>query len=103
LQDTAREGQRLDKWLWFARFVKSRSLAAKLIEAGCVRVNRQRTVKPATAVKCGDVLTITLHGRVRVVEILAAGERRGPASEAQTLYSETVLYNAGPSGEALEE
>jgi ribosome-associated heat shock protein Hsp15 len=97
------EEQRLDKWLWFARFAKSRSLAAKLIEEGCIRVNRQRAVKPSMAVKCGDVLTMTLHGRVRVVEVRAAGERRGPASEAQTLYSEVILQSVEPAGEEREE
>jgi ribosome-associated heat shock protein Hsp15 len=102
-RDTARDEQRLDKWLWFARFAKSRSLAAKLIEGGCIRVNRQRTIKPSTAVKCGDVLTMTLYGRVRVIEIRAAGERRGPASEAQTLYSEIVLPSAKTMDEDLEE
>ena len=84
----ASEEQRLDRWLWHARFVKSRSLAAKLIEEGCIRVNRQRVVKAATCVRCGDVLTASLHGRVRVIEILAIGHRRGPPSEAQALYSE---------------
>ena len=103
MRDTTPEGQRLDKWLWFARFAKSRSLAAKLIEEGCVRVNRQRAIKPSTAVKCGDVLTMTLHGRVRVIEIRAAGERRGPASEAQALYSEVLLPSKGRAGEDLEE
>ena len=84
----AAEEQRLDKWLWHARFVKSRSLAAKLIEEGCIRVNRQRVIKAATCVRCGDILTATLYGRVRVIEILAIGHRRGPPSEAQALYSE---------------
>jgi len=87
----ASEGQRLDKWLWYARFIKSRSLAAKLIEEGCIRVNRQRVVKAATCVKCGDVLTASLHGKVRVIEILAVGHRRGPPAEAKTLYSELTL------------
>jgi len=82
--------QRLDKWLWYARFVKSRSLAAKLIEEGCIRVNRQRVIKAATCVRCGDILTATLYGRVRVIEILAIGHRRGPPSEAQALYSELM-------------
>ncbi len=84
------EEQRLDKWLWYARIVKSRSLAAKLIEAGCIRVNRQRVVKAAATVRCGDVLTATLHGRVRVIEIRGLSERRGPASEAQMLYAELL-------------
>jgi ribosome-associated heat shock protein Hsp15 len=94
--------QRLDKWLWFARFAKSRSLAARLIEEGCVRVNRQRASKPSMAVKCGDVLTMTLYGRVRVIQILAPGERRGPASEAQALYAEVLLESAAPANEAPE-
>jgi ribosome-associated heat shock protein Hsp15 len=98
----ASPAQRLDKWLWFARFVKSRSLAAKLIEDGCIRVNRQRAAKPSMAVKCGDVLTMTLHGRVRVIEVRAAGERRGPASEAQSLYSEVHLPGAAPVSDGLE-
>jgi ribosome-associated heat shock protein Hsp15 len=89
----ASEEQRLDKWLWHARFVKSRSLAAKLIEEGCVRVNRQRVVKAATCVRCGDILTATLYGRVRVIEILAIGHRRGPPSEAQALYSEFIAQD----------
>ncbi len=85
------EEQRLDKWLWHARFVKSRSHAAKLIEDGCVRVNRQRVVKAAACVKCGDVLTANLHGRIRVIEILALGSRRGPPGEARMLYNEAPL------------
>lgn len=93
----ATEEQRLDKWLWHARIVKSRSLAAKLIEAGCIRVNRQRVIKPSAMVKCGDVLTATLHGRVRVIEILGLGERRGRASDARTLYSEMLSLAATPS------
>lgn len=93
------EEQRLDKWLWHARIVKSRSLAAKLIEAGCIRVNRQRVVKAAATVKCGDVLTATLHGRVRVIEILGLSERREPPSEAQTLYAELLL----PAADGAED
>ncbi len=84
------EEQRLDKWLWCARIVKSRSLAAKLIEEGCIRVNRQRVVKAATSVKCGDVLTASLQGGVRIIEIRATGHRRGPPSEAQALYSDLL-------------
>ena len=91
----ASQEQRLDKWLWYARFVKSRSLAAKLIEEGCIRVNRQRVVKAATSVKCGDVLTASLHGKVRVIEIVAVGHRRGPPTEAKALYSE--LTSGGPA------
>jgi ribosome-associated heat shock protein Hsp15 len=77
---------RLDKWLWQARFVKSRSLSAGLIEAGHMRLNGERVVKPAHPVGPGDVLTFPAGGKVRVVRILAVGVRRGPATEAQTLY-----------------
>jgi ribosome-associated heat shock protein Hsp15 len=85
---TGLEGQRLDKWLWCARLAKSRSFAAKLIEEGCIRVNRRRIVKPSALIKCGDVLTLTLHERVRVIKVCASAGRRGPASEARTLYAE---------------
>ena len=87
------EEQRLDKWLWYARFVKSRSIAAKLIEEGCIRVNRHRVVKAATSIKCGDVLTANFHGRVRIIEVRATGHRRGPPGEAQALYSDLLSPN----------
>jgi ribosome-associated heat shock protein Hsp15 len=77
---------RLDKWLWQARFFKSRSLSAGMIEAGHVRLNGQRVTKPAQAVGPGDVLTFVQGRVIRVVRILATGTRRGPASEAQGLY-----------------
>jgi ribosome-associated heat shock protein Hsp15 len=89
--------QRLDKWLWHARLVKSRTLAAKLVEEGRVRVNRQRIVKASACVRCGDVLTATIHGRVRVIEVLAIGSRRGPPSEAQSLYAERPAPSADPA------
>jgi ribosome-associated heat shock protein Hsp15 len=77
---------RLDKWLWYARIVKSRTLAAGLIENGKVRLNRERTVKPSQTVRIGDVLTVSVGPRVRVLEVAAMGARRGPANEAQALY-----------------
>jgi ribosome-associated heat shock protein Hsp15 len=77
---------RLDKWLWQARFVKSRSLAADLIEAGSVRVNGVRTTRPGRDISVGDVLTFPQDRRIRVVRILALGLRRGPAPEAQALF-----------------
>src|SRR5690606_31474396 len=80
--------QRIDKWLFFARVVKSRSLAAKLAVGGKVRVNRDKIAQAAHQVKVGDVLTITLDRRVLVYKILAPGERRGPASEARLLYED---------------
>ncbi len=79
---------RLDKWLWQARFVKSRSLAAALVTGGQMRVNGQRAAKAAQGVRPGDVLTFPQGDRIRVIRILAPAPRRGPASEAQTLYDD---------------
>nr|WP_208103290.1 RNA-binding S4 domain-containing protein [Rubellimicrobium sp. CFH 75288] len=78
----------MDKWLWQARFLRSRSLATEFVAAGRLRVNGQPVDKPARAVGPGDVLTFALAGQVRVVRVLALGERRGPAPEAQSLYEE---------------
>jgi ribosome-associated heat shock protein Hsp15 len=80
--------QRLDKWLFFSRAVKSRSLAQKLIEAGSVRVNSQRTLHSDHPVGPGDVLTMTLGRRLLVWRVREAGSRRGPATEAATLYED---------------
>jgi len=80
--------QRIDKWLFFARIVKSRSLAAKLVQAGKVRLNREKIEQAAHAVKAGDVLTISLERRIVVCRILQPGTRRGPADEARTLYED---------------
>jgi len=79
---------RLDKWLWQARFVKTRSLAARLVADGKVRLNSARVVKPAHPVGPGDTLTVVMGRGVRVVRVSALGTRRGPASEAQLLYEE---------------
>jgi ribosome-associated heat shock protein Hsp15 len=79
---------RIDKWLWHARFFKSRTLAAKWVDAGHVRVNRKVVRKVNHAVQAGDVLTFALGPHIRVIRIAALGERRGPASEAQTLYTD---------------
>ncbi len=79
---------RLDKWLWFARFCKSRTLAGIWCEVGRVRVNRQIAHKAHQPVRVGDVLTFAQGPHVRVVAIRALGSRRGPASEAATLYDD---------------
>ncbi|MGY6547705.1 MAG: RNA-binding S4 domain-containing protein [Roseinatronobacter sp.] len=86
--DAPRATLRVDKWLWQARFVKSRSLAAKLVEGSGVRVDGTRIAKPAYAVGAGDVLTFALGQRVVVLRILALGTRRGPAPEARALYED---------------
>lgn len=82
------ERQRLDRWLFFSRAVKSRTLAQKLIESGAVRVNSERTIDTDRKVGAGDVLTMMLHNQLRVWRVLDAGARRGPASEAATLYED---------------
>ncbi|MDB5643730.1 MAG: RNA-binding protein [Hyphomicrobiales bacterium] len=80
--------QRLDKWLWFARVLKSRTLAAKLVAEGHVRVNGVRADAPAKAVMPGDVLTISLERAVKVLRIVSGGARRGPYEEARLLYED---------------
>lgn len=82
------ERQRLDKWLWFARVVKTRSLAARLVIEGHVRLNTRRIEAPAKAVVPGDILTIALERQVRVLKVLAPGTRRGAFSEAQHLFED---------------
>ena len=82
---------RADVWLWRARFFKTRSLAAKFLEEGRVRLTRagqeSRIDKPARPVKVGDQLVFALGGRLIAVVVEAMGDRRGPAAEARTLYS----------------
>ena len=81
-------GQRLDKWLWCARLAKTRSGAQRAIEAGKVRINGTRAMRASRLVQAGDVITATLLGRLSVVRVLAAAERRGPAVIARTLYED---------------
>ena len=77
---------RIDKWLWQARFFKTRPLAQAAVSAGRIRRNDVRLEKSGTDVKPGDILTIARGREIAVVRILACGLRRGPASEAQGLY-----------------
>ncbi len=79
---------RLDKWLWFARFVKSRALATRLVAEGNMRVNGAPTQKAHHGVKAGDVLTFALGPHIRVIGVAALGQRRGPAPEARLLYED---------------
>ncbi|WP_375202375.1 RNA-binding S4 domain-containing protein [Hyphococcus sp.] len=84
--------QRLDKWLWQARFFKTRTLASKFVNDGNVRITRdentQRADKPSIAIRPGDIVVFTRNERLRIIHVLACAERRGPASEAQTLYED---------------
>lgn len=94
--------QRIDKWLFFSRAVKSRSLAAKLVVAGRVRVNSDKAAQASDLIKPGDVLTITLERRIVVWKVLGTGVRRGPAEEARTLY-EDLSPPPAPKGEAVAD
>lgn len=87
---------RLDKWLWHARFFKTRSLAAKLVAGGNMRLNGTRVSKPAQPVGPGDVLTFVQARAVRVVRVEALGDRRGPAAEAQLLYADLTEPRENP-------
>ena len=79
---------RLDTWLWYARFYKSRSLSSKAILSGKLRVNSNKIIKPASKVKINDVLTINQLNMVRIIQVQRLGSRRGPAIEAQKLYND---------------
>lgn len=94
--------QRIDKWLWFARFFKSRSLAAKQCQDNKVRVNRLVTSKPSHAVRPGDIVSFHQGDTVRVVKMLAPGARRGPATEAQMLYEDLFAPETRPRSEPAQ-
>ena len=79
------ERQRIDKWLWHARVVRTRAAAAALAASGHVRINGQRVDAPSRAVRPGDVVTVALDRAVRVLRVLAFAERRGSADTARTL------------------
>jgi ribosome-associated heat shock protein Hsp15 len=91
------ERQRIDKWLWHARVVRTRSAAAELAASGHVRVNGARVVAPAKPVRAGDVVTIALDARVRVLKVTGFAPRRGGSAEGQALYQDL----APPVGTAV--
>jgi ribosome-associated heat shock protein Hsp15 len=80
--------QRIDKWLWHVRVVRTRTDAASLVQSGHVRLNGQRCKTPGHALKIGDVVTVALDRRVRVLEVAGFRERRGGAPEAAATYSD---------------
>ena len=84
----AEDRQRIDRWLWHARLVRSRDAAAALADAGYVRVNGARIAAPSRQVRTGDVITVALDRSVRVLKVRGFVERRGPAATAQTLYED---------------
>ena len=82
------ETLRIDKWLWQARFFKSRTLAAKFVDTGALRLNGNRISKAHHALRPDEVLTFPLGDHVRIIKVLQLGTRRGPATEARTLYED---------------
>ena len=88
---------RLDTWLWYARFYKSRSLSSKAILSGKLRINSNKITKPATKVKTNDVLTLNYINEIRIIQIQSLCSRRGPASEAQSLYIDLTEDRTGSS------
>lgn len=80
--------QRIDKWLFFARVTKSRSLAAKLAQSGRIRLDGEKIDQASQTVKPGDTLTITLDRQIRILRVADPGTRRGPYEEAKTLYED---------------
>lgn len=93
----AKPGLRIDKWLWQARFFKTRSLAAKLVQSGKLRLNGDLISKPSRMVSEGDVLTFPKALDTRVIEVRALGTRRGPAPEAQGLYRDLAPPEPKPA------
>jgi ribosome-associated heat shock protein Hsp15 len=92
---TGPEAQRIDKWLWHARFARTRSAAQELARSGHVRVNRDKVREASRLVRPGDVLTLGLRRGVRVIRILAIADRRDSFEAARLLYAEEA---AGPKG-----
>ena len=91
----ATERQRVDKWLWHARMVRTRSAAAALVAAGHVRVNGVRVTAPGHLLRTGDVVTLALDRAVRVIEVIGFCEKRGAAPAARALYRDKAAAAAG--------
>jgi ribosome-associated heat shock protein Hsp15 len=89
--------QRLDKWLWFARFARTRAAAQALVEAGAVRIDSRRVGSPGHGLKCGDVLTIAAPHGVFVVRVTDLGDRRGSAPDARLLYDRLDTRDQTPA------
>ena len=85
---TELDSLRVDKYLWFARFFKTRSLATKRANGGRIRINGNKIKKSSDTVRIGDILTFAQGNEIRVIRVLNLGTRRGPAQEAQSLYED---------------
>ncbi|MCJ2038674.1 RNA-binding S4 domain-containing protein [Methylobacterium sp. J-059] len=95
--------QRLDKWLWFARVAKSRSLAARLVEDGHVRLNGTRTTLPAKGLAVGDVLTVAAAHTTIIVRVVDLGTRRGSAEVARRLYADLSAGGEAAQARSVSE
>jgi ribosome-associated heat shock protein Hsp15 len=89
--------QRIDKWLWHARVVRTRSAAATLVSAGMVRLNRERITAPSQLVRPNDVITVALDRRVRILKVAGFAERRGDAEAGRALYTELTPASRPPA------
>jgi ribosome-associated heat shock protein Hsp15 len=98
--EDVKQTQRLDKWLWHARIIKTRSLAAQFVEQGKFRINREKVLKPAFTIKTGDVITAAIFGGVRVLRIAGLSASRCPAAEAQALYVDLTPADDAPPRDA---
>lgn len=103
--DAKAGAQRLDKWLWFARVAKTRTLSAAVISEGKVRVNGVKVIKPAHTVKNGDTVTVVMRQRMRILKVAGIGARRGSAEVAALLFEDLSpapqpKTGAGAEGEA---
>lgn len=94
---TAAEAQRIDKWLWHARFARTRTAAQRLALAGHVRINREKIKAASRLVRPGDVLTLSLGRGVAVIRVSAIAERRGSAEEARKLYEPAAVHGRDES------
>jgi len=105
MTESSIEKQRIDKWIWHARFVKTRSLAQKLITGGNIRINSEKVTSASRQLKTGDTLTVAIHDQVRVIRVDGISNRRGPFSEAQLLYEDLspVIKTKKPKEPTLEE
>lgn len=100
---TAEPTLRIDKWMWYARFFKSRSQATQIAAKGRIRVDGRVVRRAHHTVKVGDILTFPQARRIRVVRVLALGTRRGPAPEAQTLYEDLLSSENDDNGTSSME
>jgi len=92
----AEDRRRIDKWIWYARLAKTRTLAQRLVTGGGVRINGTKTLNASHPLKIGDVLTVAIESGVRILKVEQLGERRGPSPEAKLLYED--LTPTAPPG-----